>query len=65
MYQEIQIFSTMDQDIFASQLRSQIHKLTIILENFENGQFNSRHSGTLVKEIEVDLKRIRKTWLDN
>lgn len=65
MHQEIQIFSTMDQDIFASQLRSQIYKLNSILENFENRQFNPQHSGTLVKEIETNLRRIRKTWLDN
>ncbi|HOD12634.1 MAG TPA: hypothetical protein PLO93_05255 [Candidatus Omnitrophota bacterium] len=65
MHQEIQIFSALDQDIFMSQLRSQIHKLNTIIFNLENQRTDFSYAAMLVKEIEKNLRRIRKTWLEN
>jgi len=53
MNQEIQILSTMDQNIFVSQLRSQINKLKTIVQNFEIERFHSPHEGTQMKEVEI------------
>ena len=65
MHQEIQIFSELDQDTLMSQLRSQIHKLNTLIFNLEDQRSDFPYAATFVKQIEKNLRRIRKTWLEN
>jgi hypothetical protein len=65
MEQEIQILWTPHKDILASQLRSQADRLKEVLGSAEQENPDADYIKTCLKEIELNLRRIRKTCVDS
>jgi hypothetical protein len=57
----METMSNMRKDFIASYLRSQVNKLTGLLSNMEEQiSYNNDHLEETLKEIEINLRRIRK-----
>jgi hypothetical protein len=65
METEIQILWTPRKDILASQLRSQVERLKEVLGSVEEENPDIDYIKTCLKEIEINLRRIRKTCVDS
>ena len=65
METEIQILWTPHKDILASQLRSQVDRLKEVLGSAEQENPDADYIKTCLKEIEINLRRIRKTCVDS
>jgi 5-bromo-4-chloroindolyl phosphate hydrolysis protein len=65
MEEEIQILWTPHKDILMSQLRSQTERLREVLHDSEQENMDTDYIKTCLKEIEINLRRIRKTCVDS
>jgi len=65
METEIQILWTPRKDMLASQLRSQAERLKEVLGSVEEENSDIDYIKTCLKEIEINLRRIRKTCVDS
>jgi|GEM_PF-614344 len=65
MEMEIQILWTPRKDILASQLRSQAERLKEVLASVEEENLDVDYIKTCLKELEINLRRIRKTCVDS
>ncbi len=65
MEPEIQILWTQHKDILGGQLRIQGERLNEVLANAEQENPDIDYIKTCLKEIEMNLRRIRKTCVDS
>jgi hypothetical protein len=62
----MQIMSTIRKDFVATHLRMQVNRLNNVLNNIEDlEKADSEYTCESLKEIEVNLRHIRKLCLDN
>jgi hypothetical protein len=57
--------SNMRRDFVSSNLRSQLSRLHAVLSNIEEEQVDSDYTYETLKEIEINLRQIRKLCTDN
>ncbi len=62
---EVQCMSSIKRDFIASNLRSQVSRLSNILGNIEADSAGCDYTHDSLKEIESNLRQIRKLCLDN
>lgn len=64
--QDIRNMSTLKNDFVASHLRSQINRLNSLLGNIEDeNRVDRDYARKSLKEIEIDLRQIRKLCVTN
>ena len=62
----MQAMSTIRRDFVASHLRSQLSRLRNVLESIEEeGHIDPGYADETLKQIEMTLRNIRKSCLDN
>lgn len=62
----MQAMSTIRKDFVASHIRSQLDRLRVILNNIEDdGLVNCGYAQESIREIETNLRQIRKLCEDN
>ncbi|HTY45778.1 MAG TPA: hypothetical protein VMD52_07315 [Patescibacteria group bacterium] len=57
--------SSMRRDFVATNLRSQLNRLTRVLGTMEEGRLDCDHAYESLREIEVSLRQIRKLCGNN
>ena len=62
---EAQCMSNIKRDFIASNLRSQLNRLSNILGNMEQDLMDCDYTYDSLKEIESNLRKIRKLCVDN
>jgi hypothetical protein len=62
---EAQCMSNIKRDFIASNLRSQLNRLSNILGNMEQDLMDCDYTYDSLKEIESNLRQIRKLCVDN
>ena len=62
---DAQCMSNIKRDFIASNLRSQVGRLTNILGSIEQDSIDCDYMHDLLKEIESNLRQIRKLCADN
>jgi len=62
---EAQCTSNIKRDFIASNLRSQLNRLSNILGNMEQDLMDCDYTYDSLKEIESNLRKIRKLCVDN
>ncbi len=61
----VQTMSSIRRDFVASHLRSQISRLRNILSTIEEEDADNMYASESLKEIEVNLRQIRKLCVEN
>jgi hypothetical protein len=61
----VQTMSSIRRDFVASHLRSQINRLRSILSTIEEEDADNMYASESLREIEVNLRQIRKLCVEN